>query len=211
MWRSGRWSVALGNVCARVYRNKASAITAMISIAGTTTGGTNHASIGVGAGVAGFCGSEDECGVSVIVCILSKGTSWLRAERQQDASRSLRPIYFLTTALFQSSIFLTQNNCVNHRAKRAWWANGSRRNRFGNKRFFVGARISDLRRNTPRLSGLVNAPERGPRSRRIIGGSSRCESARVMESDLKRTDYSVSIKNRARSVFMGCLSRNTAG
>src|SRR3974390_2024913 len=112
-------------------------------------------------------------------------------------------------ALSQSSIFLTQNNCVNHRAKRAWWANGSRRNRFGNKRFFVGARISDLRRNTPRLSGLVNAPERGPRSRRIIGGSSRCESARVMESDLKRTDYSVSIKNRARSVFMGCLSRNT--
>jgi hypothetical protein len=85
------------------YRNKTAAITAMTSIAGTTTGGTNQANIafltfgrearreagppfflnsravyfcwsglsllgcgapwfccGVGAGVAGFCGSEDE-------------------------------------------------------------------------------------------------------------------------------------------------------
>ena len=177
--------MALGeNVCARVYRNKASAITAMISIAGTTTGGTNQASIGVGAGVAGFCGSEDECGVSVIVCILSKGTSWLRAERQQDASRSLRPIYFLTTALFQSSIFLTQNNCVNHRAKRAWWANGSRRNRFGNKRFFVGARISDLRRNTPRLSGLVNAPARSDVSSAVARTAKQCASWRATLSAL---------------------------
>jgi hypothetical protein len=33
------------DLCARVYRNKVSAITAMISIAGTTIGGTNHAGI----------------------------------------------------------------------------------------------------------------------------------------------------------------------
>jgi hypothetical protein len=64
----------------------------------------------------------------------------------------------------------------------------------------VGARISDLRRNNPRASCLVSAPDRAPGAKpdAIIGGRSRYEALRTLKSDLERADYSVVVKNRAR-------------
>jgi hypothetical protein len=64
----------------------------------------------------------------------------------------------------------------------------------------VGARISDLRRNNPRASCLVSAPDRAPGAKpdAIIGGRSRYEELRAIKSGLERDDYSVVVKNRAR-------------